>query len=288
MSQAVVFAAFFSVLLLFCWHIELAKWLPGTAPDGIFGLPTGDFSNLWSAGRLARSGNLPVLYGADAFTAWKQAAFGHAVTQNDWIYPPLVLPLGAVLSLLPVPLGFLLWSLGTMGAMVWLLRLAGLSWAVVVLGVGCPAEWLSLIYGQYGGILGCLTFAGLALAATRPVAAGIMLGLVTLKPQIGLLAPLAWLAAGRWRAIAVACAVFVVLAVVPALWFGPASWTLFLRHSGVMARALVEAKFGQGYQLTGTSVFWMLRSFGLDVKAAYLGQCVAGGIGRLPAMARPG
>ena len=223
-----VFAALVCLLLLFCYHIELAKWLPGTAPDGIFGLPTGDFSNLWSAGRLARSGNLPILYGADAFTVWKHAEFGHAVTQNDWIYPPLVLPLGAALSFLPLPVGFILWSAGTLGAMVWLLRLAGLGWAAIALGVACPAEWLCLIYGQYGGMLGCLMFAGLALAATRPVAAGIMLGLVTLKPQIGLLVPFAWLAEGRWRAIGAACVVFVVLAVAPVVWFGPASWALFL------------------------------------------------------------
>jgi alpha-1,2-mannosyltransferase len=273
--QAAVFAGLVALLLLFYWHVELAKMLPATAPDGVFGLPTGDFPNLWSAGRLARSESFPVLYSVDGFTAWKQAAFGHGVTQNDWIYPPMVLPLGAVFSFLPVWAGFLLWSFGTLAAMLWLLRLAGLGWGAVALGVACPAEGLSLIYGQYGGIIGCLGFAGLVLAARRPVAAGVMLGLVTLKPQTGFLVPLAWLAARRWRAIAVAGAVFGVVALLPVIWFGLPSWAWFLRRSGGMAAALVQAKFGQGYQLTGTSVFWMLRSFGLGLRAAYAGQLAA-------------
>jgi alpha-1,2-mannosyltransferase len=159
--------------------------------------------------------------------------------------------------------------------MVWLLRLAGLGWAMVALSVVCPAEWLSLIYGQYGGIIGCLVFAGLVLASRRPVAAGIMIGLVTLKPQTGLLAPVVWLGARRWRAIAVACITFGVLAAVPVLLFGSISWELFLRYSGGMAANLVQAKFGQGYQLTGTSVFWMLRSFGAGIFVAYMGQGIA-------------
>src|SRR5580698_2326668 len=157
--QSTIFVILTSLLLLFCWHIELAKWLPMTAPDGLLGLPTGDFSNLWSAGRLARGGHLPVLYGTDTFTSWKHAQFGHVVVRDDWIYPPMVLPLGAAISLLPVPLGFVLWNVGTLGVMVWLLRLTGLGWTVVALGVACPAEWLSLIYGQYGGIISCLVFA---------------------------------------------------------------------------------------------------------------------------------
>jgi hypothetical protein len=113
--QGAIFVALAVLLLSFYWHIELAKWLPIAAPDGLLGLPIGDFPNLWSAGRLARDGHLPILYGTDTFTAWKHARFGHAVVRDDWIYPPMVLPLGAVVSFLPVPVGFVLWNVGTLG-----------------------------------------------------------------------------------------------------------------------------------------------------------------------------
>jgi len=276
LAQGVVFSVLALLLVLFCWHIELAKLLPATAPDSLLGLPLGDFPNLWCAGLLARHGDLATLYNAGLFQAWKARAFGHAVTQTPWIYPPLALPLGAALSALPLRAAFVVWELGTLGVMAWLLRQAGLSWAVVVLGGLCPAEWLCLIYGQYGGIISCLLFAGLSLAERRPVAAGIMLGLAALKPQTGLLVPVAWVAQGRLRAMLTAALVCAALAGLPVLLFGWGSWGLFFREAAPVAKALVDAPFGQGYQLTGTSVFWMLRSFGLSCAVADAAQiCTA-------------
>jgi hypothetical protein len=274
--QALVFVVLLAILALFYWDIEAVKWLPAAAAaDGFFGLPTGDFANLWSAGTLARHGQLAVLYDVNGFTAWKALHFGHGVREDDWIYPPMALPLAALASLLPIWCGFALWSVATLAAMALLLRMAGLGWPVILLSLACPAEILCLIYGQYGGIISCLVFTGLVVAAARPVAAGVLIGLVTLKPQTGLLMPFAWLATRNWRAVMVAGALIIVLAAVPLLWFGPASWVFFLLHSTRMASALVTATFGQGYQLTGTSVFWMLRSFGFGIGAAYAVQAVA-------------
>jgi hypothetical protein len=71
------------------------------------------------------------------------------------------------------------------------------------------------------------------------------------------------------------CVTFGALAAVPVLLFGATSWELFLRYSSGMAADLVQAKFGQGYQLTGSSVFWMLRSFGVGIFVAYVGQGIA-------------
>lgn len=279
--QACVFALLFLLLLLFCAHIEAAKFLPSGAPDGVFGLPTGDFSNLWSAGQLARHKQLAVLYDVNGFQAWKTTVFGHPVARNDWIYPPLVLPLAALVSYLPLPLAFVLWSLGMLALMLWLLRAAGLGWGVVMLGALCPAAWLSLIYGQIGGLIGCLAFTGLVLAERRPFLAGAMLGLTTLKPQTGFLLPIALLAGRFWRALLVAAVCAAGLALLPLLWFGTGAWAVFLRHAPNTASHLVAAKFGQGYQLTGTSVFWMLRSFGAGVGAAYAVQTIAAALSAL-------
>ncbi len=273
-AQGLVFTLLLLLLLLFCGHIEAAKFLPRTAPDGVLGLPTGDFSNLWSAGKLVRHGHLATLYDVNGFTAWKTAAFGHPAVRNDWIYPPLVLPLGALFSYIPLSLGFVLWSFASLAMMVWLLRQAGLGWGVVALGVFCPAEWLSLIYGQIGGLIGCLGFAGLVLAERRPWLAGVFLGLVTLKPQTGFLLPFAVLAGRYFRTLLAAASCVLVLVALPLLWFGAAPWAAFLHDAPGTVSHLVEAKFGQGYQLTGTSVFWMLRSFGAGVSLAYAVQLV--------------
>jgi hypothetical protein len=46
--------------------------------------------------------------------------------------------------------------------------------------------------------------------------------------------------------------------------------------TGGRASQLIEAPFGQGYQLAGVSVFWMMRSFGTGIVSAYICQAIAG------------
>ncbi len=265
----------YSVFLILLFHIETAHWLRVSAPDGVLGLPTGDFSNLWAAGSLSRTRRFAVLYDPAAFQAWKAAAFGHPVLRNDWVYPPLVLPLAAVVSLLPLPLGFVLWSVGTIAGMVALLRRAGLGGAAVSFVLCSPANCLCLIYGQFGGLLGCLVVTSLVLAGRRPILAGVMLGLAALKPQLGLLTPLALCVRGRWRALGAGAATCLVLAALPAGLFGGACWRLYLTSGLAAARHLVVQPFGAGYQLTGTSVFWMFRSCHAGVALAAFAQIAA-------------
>jgi len=261
-----------TVLLLDVVHdIGIAHWLPAAAPDSLYGLPVGDFGNDWSAGTLARTGQLATLYDPAAFSAWKLQTFHHPIILDDWVYPPFILPLMALFSFMPPGAGFVLWNFLTLAAMAWLLRSVRLPWGAVALCLACPAEWLCLVYGQLGGIIGALSFAALM---TRTNRAGLWLGLCAAKPQTVLVLPIAWLAARRWRALFTAVATGLVLAVLPLLLFGPASWLWWFTRATRTATALVEAPFGSGYQYTGTSVFWMLRSFGATLHTAYTAQIV--------------
>ena len=47
-----------------------------------------------------------------------------------------------------------------------------------------------------------------------PVLGGMLLGMLTYKPQLGLLVPIALIAAAQWRCIAAACATAVILALI--------------------------------------------------------------------------
>lgn len=263
--QLGLFAALAILLMIFYVDVELSKLVQAGAPDALFRLPIGDFSTLWAAGDLARGGHLATLYDSRGFEAWKVWRFGHSVVHNDWIYPPMALVLGALFSYISPSQGFLIWDLGTAAGMGVLLRLAGLRWGLVAGIILSPAALLCLIYGQYGGIISSLVFAGLVLAHRRPLLAGFLLGLVTLKPQTGLLVPIAWLARRNHLALLAAMVTFLLLAALPVAWFGWPVWPWFFQKAGPQAARLVAAPFGQGYQLTGTSVFWMLRSFGASL-----------------------
>ena len=61
----------------------------------------------------------------------------------------------------------------------------------------------------------------------RPVLAGILFGILTIKPQLGLLLPLMLLLERRWLTIAVALATATCLVAVTAVVFGPDVWLAF-------------------------------------------------------------
>lgn len=248
---------------------------PNHPSPGVGSMPEGDLASLWMAGHLTRLGQLDWLYDSRLFEAWRQRHFGEALVSQPWIYPPTVLLLGVPLSFLPLAAAFALWNVATLAAAVLLLRHARLPWPILLAGLGAPASWRSLMLGQYGVVTGALVVAGLLLAPHRPVRAGVMLGLVTLKPQQGLIVPVAWLAARNWRAIAVAAAVFAALALAVAAWVGGHAWVLFATQSRLSLREILEAPLPQPNINTGASVFWMARTLGTGMPAAYALQGLA-------------
>jgi hypothetical protein len=183
--------------------------------------------------------------------------------------------IGVPLSFLPLVPAYILWDTGTLAIAVVLLRYARLSWPVLIAGLAAPATWRSLILGQYGVITGALVVAGLLMAPRYPLRAGLMLGLSTIKPQQGIVVPIAWLAARYLRAFAAAAATFVILSLGVGLWLGSHAWGLFFVQSSAMARDILNAPPPQPYMGTGVSVFWMLRTMGFDIAPAYAAHCVA-------------
>ncbi len=271
------------LLLLLCLMLQSSgisihgDWAHGALhPSAInHTMPEGDFANLWTAGGMVRSGRLDGLYSAHLFQSWKQARFGADLCEQDWIYPPTVLLIGVPLSFLPLPAAFTLWDAGTLVLAGLLLRYARLPWPILLIGLLGPATWRSLQLGQYGVITGALVASGLLLAPRRPIQAGIMLGLATLKPQQGVIVPVAWLAARYWRAIGAAAATIMTLALAVSAWLGFHAWGLFFTRSGAMARAILNAPPPQLNINSGVSVFWMLRTFGSSVAAADIAQAAA-------------
>ncbi len=65
-----------------------------------------------------------------------------------------------------------------------------------------PAAVLCVISGQSSLITAAMLVTIFAWLDRRPVAAGILIGLLTLKPQLGVLFPIMLIASGRWRVFA--------------------------------------------------------------------------------------
>ena len=69
----------------------------------------------------------------------------------------------------------------------------------ILLALAAPMAFINALVGQNGFLTAALIGGALYLIPVRPVLAGICLGLLTYKPQYGLLFPIVLIAAGHWR-----------------------------------------------------------------------------------------
>ncbi len=193
--------------------------------------PFGDFFAIWSYARFLGEHQAVALYDLASLHA-AQVGWGmQAAHTNPFPYPP-----SFILALWPLQ------DLDYWTALpVWLSISFGLYLAALLAGAGrphpasvlaavlAPATTVTLVAGQSGFLAAALLVGGARLAGTRPVWAGVLFGLLTYKPQLGLLVPVALLAAGQWRCIAAATATTIILAAVAAAAFGSAVWPAWLR-----------------------------------------------------------
>jgi arabinofuranan 3-O-arabinosyltransferase len=256
-----------------------------------------DFRVFWAAARLVLSGDplaafddtrLDGEYG-EVTTAWM-----------PWLYPPgylfLVTPIGA----LPYAPAYLVMTLLSVAAMALASRpfTGGVRplWAALTLA---PAYLPALVIGQNSLIwLAVLLAALYALRSGRPVLAGVIIGCLTLKPQLGLLIPLALLAAGQWRTIFAAAATTVLLAALPTLVTGVEYWRLLIEKVGLHGDRMItligeldltvgpfffasmlglpaQVALALQWAITGLAalsvlIFWRSSRIGFDVRVALL------------------
>jgi hypothetical protein len=90
-----------------------------------------------------------------------------------------------------------------------------------------PAALINIATGETAFFTTALALAGFGLLPRRPVLAGIAFGLLTLKPQLGVLIPFFLLARGDWRAIIAAALTAGALAALSCLVFPPEMWRLW-------------------------------------------------------------
>ena len=90
-----------------------------------------------------------------------------------------------------------------------------------------PATITSFVTGQTGLLASALIVGGFRLATTRPTLGGIVFGLASFKPQLGVLIPIALISARLWCTIAAACVTVLVLVLASGIAFGWSIWPLW-------------------------------------------------------------
>jgi len=194
----------------------------------------GDFYALWTSAVVTHGGEAALNFDADALHL-RQVAMGmNPHGYNPFPYPPTLLLLLGPLGALSLSAAFYVFMIpqfvayvAAMGAGRWR------QWPWTLAAAVAPASAITLISGQTGFLSGALMVGGLRLLPTKPALAGVLFGLLTFKPQLGVLVPVALVAMGAWRAIAAAVATALAGVLVSSLVYGFALWPLW-------AHALVE------------------------------------------------
>jgi hypothetical protein len=237
-SLSILGAFFFALALI--GYLVTASWEPEIPRDGTTLVVGRDFLNFWMYGRAAPTGDPSRFYDAAEYNRALQALLGAGYPGQNWSYPPSVFFLAAPFGQSGYLTALLLWTL--LGGAIFFaitrhyipdIRLT----AALLLS---PAAVLCIISGQSSLITAAMLVTIFAWLDRRPLAAGILIGLLTLKPQLGILFPVVLIASARWRVFASAAVTTLIIAGATALVFGPQVWADFVTK-GLAVNNLVLA-----------------------------------------------
>lgn len=231
--------------------VALACWTVITNPPPI------DFFSFWSAARLVLRGDVIAAYG------FQPSSFGSLMPMA---YPPPFLLLIAPFGLFAFGPAFLAWTLVTGGLY---LAAAGEGRRVAL---ASPPALSNGLVGQNGFLTAGIFLIGLRFVATRPVVAGLILGLMVTKPQLGLLLPVALVAGRHWSALLGGALSSIALLTLAAALFGIDAYVAFI---DVLGRYSTLLNAGRWPWNELASLFAFARGMGVAESVALAVQIAA-------------
>jgi Glycosyltransferase family 87 len=225
-----------------------------------------DFSDYWTASYMARRGEAAAVYDQARFKEAEHALTGVGGPGRPFLYPPSALLLDWPLSLLPYFLSVTAWLAVTLGLFLLVLYCVAPHPLTLFWALGFFGTFENFYLGQNGFLSAALLGGGLLLLSPTPFLGGVLLGLLSFKPQIATLIPLALLAGRQWRALAGCVVSAACLALGSLAVFGYGPWEFFFSNIGNSLNSLYnEASWF--YKMP--SLFAAARLAGLSVRVAW-------------------
>lgn len=230
-----------------------------------------DFSSFWTAGQLVIAGQPATAYDSDILFKLQRGIFGDT-SFAAWNYPPSFLIVAAVLSMMPYLAGLLVWQGMSAAAALAVVQRIIPGRLALLAALGFPAVLICLGHGQTGFLTAALLGGGLLALGRSQILAGVLFGLMSYKPQLGVLIPFVLVAGGYWRAfVSAAVTVLALVALTVGLW-GWAVWLAFFEALPQAGREVLQD--GNGAFWRFQSAFSWMRLVGFSVPAAYGLQAV--------------
>ncbi|HSF13791.1 MAG TPA: glycosyltransferase family 87 protein [Erythrobacter sp.] len=186
--------------------------------------PGSDWAPLWVGGRLSWS-NVVQVYDIDLVTALQAPLVG-ATSDRPFVYPPSALLLFGPMAMLPFTASFM-----TFGALSVALfgRAAQPFEPRLILLLAAPPVVLAVLAGQPTILVAALILLGLTQLDRREGWAGAAFAVAAMiKPPLLLLAPIALIGGGYWRALTTAGATVVAIGCISLATFGLDAWLAWI------------------------------------------------------------
>ncbi len=213
-----------------CIFIALAGWV--FYIRGFAGLHGDDWMVFYTAARMSVEGHAASVFDGDRLTSILNARFAHwlarPLTLHPFLYPPHYLLLLAPFAWIPPLPALAVFLVATFAGLVTALSRYAQSrrdiWIYGFAALLCPASAIVFNAGQNTFLTLALLIGGMALCERRPVSGGILLGVLTFKPQLWLMVPPVLLALRQWKSLGIALATSAVLIVASIAIFGMEPW----------------------------------------------------------------
>ncbi len=254
------------VLGLLIWSVRFYLLDDWTAP--MVGI---DFPVFWSATQVTVEHGVAAIFSPEWMFPMEAALRHEASYYSPWPYPPTFLLAVFPLGMLSFGYALILYSgLGVLayGVMVahvartidrvWLPLLAAFPGVSVAIGLGQN----SLLTVAAAG-------AALALLETGSGLAGVCIALLAIKPQFGILFPLALICGRHWKVLCVSALCTLAFGGITTAVFGREAWEAFAASFPMFRRVVVEDG-GHLVWIGMPTMFSWGRAFGLSVSAAYV------------------
>jgi arabinofuranan 3-O-arabinosyltransferase len=229
-----------------------------------------DYLAYRAAGIAALRGNAASVYDPHSFHLLQVYLSKPFPNYFYWNYPPPFFFVTASLAMLPYVAAFLLWLGATAAAFaVAVGRIAGRP-KVVMAVFASPVVFLTAYVGQNGFLSAALIGAFLLCLRERPTIAGILLALMTYKPQLGILFPLVLLAGCHWRTLCSASVAAAIITGASIVAFGLDSYALFFRSLSLVSGSYLTLG-GEGWAKI-ESMYSVARYLGAGDHAAWIVQ----------------
>ena len=215
--------------IIYGCYLIIAGLLTKPGLTDLMGKPLGvDFVAFYSASKLALNGDPAGIYSISKLHVIEKTVVGADIGIWAWNYPPTFLVMALPLALFPYGISFVLWSFPALYGYLWMMRRMAPHPLTPWLFLAFPPAVNNLFYGQNGFFSTLLLGGGLLLMDHRPFIGGLLFGLLSYKPQLAILIPVALLAGRNWRAFFGAAVSSMSLILISLIVFGFSTWKAFL------------------------------------------------------------